>query len=151
MDTFVRRFIKSSLAWLAGGVTLGVAMAVRPQLVVYRPAHMHMNLLGFVTMMIMGVGYHLLPRIGGSPLQWKSLATIHWWTANIGLAGMVAGFLLRPSFELMGQITLAVGGVLSASGAFMFVINIWKTLDAGQKRLASIQRARPLPVNDMTA
>ena len=28
MDSFVRLFIKSSLAWLAGGVSLGVAMAV---------------------------------------------------------------------------------------------------------------------------
>ena len=32
MDTFVRRFIKSSLAWFAGGVLLGVAMAVKPEL-----------------------------------------------------------------------------------------------------------------------
>lgn len=151
MEWFVRAFVKASLAWLGLGVTLGVAMAAQPAWIVYRPAHVHMNLLGFVTMMIMGVGYHLLPRIGGSPLRWKGLATIHWWTANIGLAGMVSGFLLRPSFEIPGQITLAVGGVLSASGAFMFVINIWKTLDAGQKRLASMQRARPLPVNEMTA
>lgn len=145
MDVFVRRFIKSSLAWLAGGVTLGVAMAVWPMLIIYRPAHMHMNLLGFVTMMIMGVGYHLLPRLGGSPLKWRSLAVAHWWIANSGLALMVAGFFLRPSFEFSGRVVLGLGAALSASGALMFVANIWRTLDEGQIRLASMQRARPLP------
>ncbi|HEX6574262.1 MAG TPA: cbb3-type cytochrome c oxidase subunit I [Gemmatimonadaceae bacterium] len=148
MDSFVRSFIKSSLAWLAGGVTLGVAMAIWPKLVIYRPAHMHMNLLGFVTMMIMGVGYHLLPRLGGSPLKWKSLGAIHWWIANIGLALMVAGFFLRPSYELFGRSVLSVGAVLSATGALMFVVNIWMTLDAGAVRLAAMQqRAKPLPTN----
>ena len=133
MDTFVRWFIKSSLAWLAGGVTLGLIMAVWPTTIIYRPAHMHMNLLGFVTMMIMGVGYHLLPRLGGSPLKWRSLAVAHWYIANAGLALMVAGFLLRPSFEHTGRSVLSIGAVLSATGALMFVVNIWRTLDAGHK------------------
>ena len=147
MDDFVRHFIKSSLAWLAGGVTLGVAMAVHPVWVIYRPAHMHMNLLGFVTMMIMGVGYHLLPRLGGSPLIWKSLPKVHLWLANIGLALMVTGFLLRPSIQA-GQYVLALGGSFSAIGVLMFVANIWRTLDAGQGRLRTLQRARSLPVSD---
>ena len=147
MDLFVRRFIKSSLAWLAGGVTLGVAMAIWPTLVIYRPAHMHMNLLGFVTMMIMGVGYHLLPRLGGSPLKWKSLGIVHWWIANAGLALMVAGFFLRPSFAVTGRAVLGTGAVLSATGTLMFVVNIWRTLDEGQVRLATMQRAKPLPTS----
>jgi cbb3-type cytochrome oxidase subunit 1 len=147
MDDFVRHFIKSSLAWLAGGVTLGVAMAVHPVWVIYRPAHMHMNLLGFVTMMIMGVGYHLLPRLGGSPLVWKSLPKVHLWFANIGLALMVAGFFLRPSIQA-GQYVLAVGGSVSAIGVLCFVSNLWKTMDAGQVRLRAMRRAKPLPVSD---
>jgi len=146
MDTFVRLFIKSSLAWLAGGVSLGVAMAAVPTLVIYRPAHLHMTLLGFVTMMIFGVGYHLLPRLGGSPLKWRWLASFHLWAANIGLALMVAGFMLRPSLNSEGQTVLAIGAVFSASGALSFVVNIWRTLDAGSVRLAALQRARPLPV-----
>ncbi len=145
MDPFVRHFIKSSLAWLAGGVTLGVAMAVVPNLVIYRPAHMHMNLLGFVTMMIFGVGYHLLPRLGGSPLRWKRLPVFHLWMQNVGLALMVAGFMLRPSIAGAGQVVLGVGAFCAATGALSFVINIWCTLDAGAIRLAAMQRAKPLP------
>ena len=145
MDTFVRHFIKSSLAWLAGGVLLGVAMAMKPTLIIYRPAHVHMNLLGFVTMMIFGVGYHLLPRLGGSPLRWKWLAQFHWWMGNAGLALMVAGFFLRPSFAAAGQSVLIIGAICSATGALSFAVNIWRTLDAGMVRLAGMQRARPLP------
>jgi cytochrome c oxidase cbb3-type subunit 1 len=148
MDPFVRRFIKSSLAWLAGGVILGVAMIVQPIWIIYRPAHLHMTLLGFVTMMIFGLGYHLLPRVGGSPLKWKWLAMFHLWIANAGLALMVAGFFLRPSYQTVGPRVLLVGGTLSAIGALSFVINIWKTLDAGIVRLAAMQRARPLPTRD---
>ena len=151
MDTFVRRFIKSSLAWFAGGVLLGVAMAVRRELVIYKPAHLHMNFLGFVTMMIFGVGYHILPRVAGSPLKWKWLASLHWWFANAGLALMVAGFFLRPWLNSPGQIVLAIGAVLSAAGALSFVVNIWSSLNAGEVRLASMQRAKPLPVKENAA
>jgi hypothetical protein len=148
MDPFVRTFIKSSLAWLAGGVTLGLAMALVPRLVIYRPAHMHMNLLGFVTMMIFGVGYHLLPRLGGSPLRWRKLPIVHLWLGNAGLFFMVLGFLLRPSYQQWGAWVLGSGALLSVFGAMCFVVNIWRTLDLGQARLASMQRARPLPITE---
>jgi len=151
MDTFVRRFIKSSLAWFAAGVLLGVAMAVKPALVIYKPAHLHMNFLGFVTMMIFGVGYHILPRVAGSPLKWKWLAELHWWIAQIGLALMVGGFFLRPSFNSAGRIVLGLGAVFSAFGALSFVVNIWKSMDDGAARLASMSRAKPLPVKEQAA
>ena len=69
MEWFVKAFLKASLAWLALGVTLGLAMAAHPVWTVYRAAHMHMVLLGFVTMMIYGVAYHVIPRFAGFPLH----------------------------------------------------------------------------------
>ena len=62
MQWFVKAFLKASLVWLSLGVTLGVAMAAHPTWTVYRPAHVHMTALGFVTMMIYGVAYHVVPR-----------------------------------------------------------------------------------------
>src|SRR3954470_15921997 len=79
MDPFVRRFIRSSLLWLGVGVTLGVLMTVRPAMLAFRPAHMHANLLGFVSMMIFGVAYHVIPRFTGRPLQSPGLAALHLW------------------------------------------------------------------------
>jgi cbb3-type cytochrome oxidase subunit 1 len=148
VDWFVRRFIKSALAWLGLGVTLGVAMAVHPMWIIYRPAHVHMNLLGFVTMMIFGVGYHVVPRFFGHPLYNGKLAGAHWWLSNVGLALMVAGFVMAPHVGPRSIPVLATGGVLSALGAFAFIFNIWRTIDgpATLRRIAETPASRHPPL-----
>jgi cbb3-type cytochrome oxidase subunit 1 len=138
MDPFVRRFIRSSLVWLGIGVLIGVAMAVHPAAVAFRTAHMHANLLGFVSMMIFGVAYHVIPRFVGRPLHSRRAASLHLWVANAGLAGMVAGFILRVFRWETGMPVLAAGAVLSATGAMLFIFNIWRTLDAPQPRTAAL-------------
>lgn len=154
MDWFVRAFLKASVTWLALGVTLGVAMAAHPMWTVYRPAHMHMNLLGFVTMMIYGVAYHVIPRFSGAPLHDRRLAGAHWWIANVGLVLMVVGFVMRVGgAEMLGLATpvLAVGGVLSALGAYAFAWNIWRTLGAAAAaaKRAAQPRATDAPIVKM--
>ena len=140
MDWFVKAFLKASLVWLGLGVTLGVAMAAKPAWVVYRPAHFHMTLLGFVAMMIFGVAYHVIPRFTGNPLFSRRLAGVHVWIANAGLTMMVAGFLARPHWR--GAIPLlAAGGVLAASGAYVFIVNIWRTIDGSAGTRAQAARA----------
>jgi cytochrome c oxidase cbb3-type subunit 1 len=134
MDPFVRRFIRSSLVWLGVGVTLGVVMAVHPAAVAFRPAHLHANLLGFVSMMIFGVAYHVMPRFTGRPLHSVRAATLHLWVANLGLAGMVSGFILRAYRWSPGAVLLGAGGVLAATGAFLFIYNIWLTLEPPRAR-----------------
>jgi heme/copper-type cytochrome/quinol oxidase subunit 1 len=129
MDGFVTRFLKASLVWLALGVTLGMAMAVHPAWTVYRPAHVHMVLLGFVTMMIYGVAYHVIPRFSGHALHGRRAAAWHWWASNVGLTLMVLGFVARAGGAALGTGMLATGGVLSAVGAYTFVVVIWRTID----------------------
>jgi cbb3-type cytochrome oxidase subunit 1 len=130
MDWFAKAFLKASLTWLGLGVTLGVGMAIHLPWMVYRPAHMHMNLLGFVAMMIFGVAYHVIPRFTGHALHSRRLAVRHWWVANAGLASMVIGFALRPQGSPAATPLLGAGGVLSALGAYVFIYNIWRTIDA---------------------
>ena len=148
MEWFVRAFVKASVAWLALGATLGVAMAAYPQWTVYRPAHAHMNMLGFVTMMIYGVGYHVLPRFSGNPLHDRRLAGAHWWISNAGLALMAVGFVLRATRGIpvtAGTIVLAIGGTLSALGAYAFAWNVWRTIEARKPaRAAQAEQATPL-------
>src|SRR5262252_2384281 len=130
MDWFVKAFLKASLAWLAAGVSLGIAMAVHPAWAVYRTAHLHMNLLGFVAMMIFGVASHVIPRFSGHPLHSARLAVVHWWLANVGLATFVVGLILLPitMFTTPARAVVAVGGLLSAAGAYTFVYNLWRTI-----------------------
>jgi cbb3-type cytochrome oxidase subunit 1 len=142
MEPFVRRFVRSSLIWLAIGAVLGTAIAIWPRLLVYRPAHMHANLLGFVSMMIFGVAYHVLPRFVGRPLHSRLLAALHLWVANAGLALMVAGWLLRPH-AAGARHALVVGAMVAAAGAFAFIYNIWRTLDAAAATTLGGLAARP--------
>jgi cbb3-type cytochrome oxidase subunit 1 len=151
MDWFVRAFIKASVAWLAVGVTLGVGMAINQPWVVYRTAHIHINLLGFVGMMIFGVGYHVLPRIAGHALLRPRLAAAHWWVANIGLGLFAAGFVLRAHGAAAAPAALGAGAALSAAGAYAFAWNIWRTLSAAGAHHAPPPREghaprRPLPM-----
>ena len=56
------------------------------------------------------------------------------WLANIGLAGMVTGFVLAPRIGPRSAPVTATGGVLFAAGAFAFVINMWRTFNAADAR-----------------
>lgn len=142
MEWFVKAFLKASITWLGIGVTLGVAMAVNPQLIVYRPAHVHMNLLGFVTMMIYGVAYHVIPRFTGHPLHSRRIAGAQWWLANAGLLLMVVGFCLAPHAVSAAPFVLGTGGVLAAVGAYFFAYNIWLTIDGTKPVLSGRSTTR---------
>jgi len=141
MDWFVKAFLKASLAWLGAGVTLGLAMAVHPAWAVYRAAHLHMNLLGFVAMMIFGVAYHVIPRFTGHPLHSRGLAKLHGWRANIGLALFSIGLAAQVQNGRTAGAMLGIGGTLSAAGAFVFIVNIWRTID-GRRNVRSPSSVR---------
>lgn len=146
MESFVRSFIRSSLVWLGIGVFLGLGMAWWPvEHLVYRPAHAHALLLGFVAMMIFGVAYHVIPRFAGNGLMSRRLAVLHLWLANLGLAGMVAGWVLRGWLG-WGTPIMGMGGTVTAVGTVIFIYNIWMTLGpARQSHLVGIgsRPARP--------
>src|SRR5687767_12817199 len=95
MEWYIKAFIRASLLWFAAGITLGVGMSIYPAWIVYRAAHAHMNVVGFLTMLVFGVGYQLLPRMFGHPLHSPRLAVAHLFLANAGLAGLVGGFIVR--------------------------------------------------------
>ena len=128
MEWFVKAFLKASLSWLGIGVTVGVAMAMHPAWAIYRTAHFHVNLLGFVAMMIFGVAYHVIPRFAGRPLHSRLLAKVHWWSSNVGLLLFASGLALLPHWTL-ARVGVGLGGVLSAAGAYLFIWNLWRTID----------------------
>ena len=147
MDWYVKAFLKASLLWLAAGVSLGIAMALHPAWAVYRAAHLHMNLLGFVAMMIFGVAYHVIPRFTGNPLHSRRLAGVQWWLANVGLALFVAGFMLLPAtmYGTSARVIVGAGGFMTGVAAYAFVYNIWRTIDGPTRRRAEIPEAATVP------
>src|SRR5690606_37030593 len=99
VDPTARRFVLASVAWLAAGTLLGLAMAwpgaypVPVQGGRPLPAHAHIQVFGFVTMMIFGVALHILPRFQGRPLPSRLVAEAQWAAANAGLLLFAAGHL----------------------------------------------------------
>lgn len=145
MEWFIKAFIRASLLWFGAGILLGVAIAVHPAWVIYRPAHAHMNVVGFLTMLVFGVGYQLLPRLFGHPLRSRRLAVAHLFLANFGLAALVAGFMVRPHAVTAGAWLSGTGGILFATGAAFWIWNLWRTFaaaDARQRERAMASRSQ---------
>ena len=144
MDRGVIRFLRASLVWLVVGVSLGVVMAIVPTWIRYRPVHVHILLLGFVTMMISGVAYHVFPRFAATSLHAPRLVSVHFVLANAGLLLVACGFAARAHGIGHAGVVLGVGGGLSALGAYAIGWNLWRTLDR-----AAIPPARPVAPRQM--
>lgn len=124
MARYTLAFIWAAIVYFAGGIVLGVAMALQPAWVgTLGLVHTHLNLLGWVSMFIYGIAYHVLPRFSGEPLHSPRLAHLHVLLANLGLAGMAAGFALQGPGPIVGLF-----GTIEAVGGLLFVYNVGRTL-----------------------
>ena len=122
MDRYTKGFVVASLVYFFLASVLGIWMGGADAAGWVRFAHVHFNLLGFMAMMIYGVGYFILPRFNGRTLHWPSWVPIHFFIANIGLIGMVATAPERPS---TGFILFSALSVISAG---MFAVNLGATM-----------------------
>lgn len=120
------RFVKASLSYFMIGIIMGVCMTFHPSLAgKIMPVHAHLNVLGWITMMIFGVGYYIIPRFAGKTLYSQKLANIHFWIANIALIG----FLCLLPFRDEGITALiTIFALMQFASAFLFIFNILKSL-----------------------
>jgi hybrid cluster-associated redox disulfide protein len=122
MDRYTKGFVVASLLYFFLAALLGIWMGAADAAGWVRFAHVHLNLLGFMTMMIYGVGYFILPRFNGRTLRWPSWVPAHFFAANLGLIGMVATAPERPS---NGFVLFSALSVVSAG---MFAVNLAATM-----------------------
>jgi len=122
MDRYTKGFVVASLVYFFLAAVLGIWMGGTDSAGWVRFAHVHFNLLGFMSMMIYGVGYFILPRFNGRTLRWPSWVPAHFYAANIGLIGMVA---TAPSLPSTGFVLFSALSVISAG---MFAVNLGATM-----------------------
>lgn len=126
-------FIKSSLIYFAIAVLVGLDITFMPgHLGSMMPVHAHLMLLGWITMMIYGVAYHILPRFSASPLYSDKMANVQFYLAHIGLIGMAVSFAMR-SYVDAGGMLLIVFSIIEAISIFLFVFNMLMTLPKAPK------------------
>lgn len=130
MDRFVKNFIIMSIVYLAIASVLGVVMLGNQSLMTLRFVHSHLNMLGWVSMMIYGVGYHILPRFAGKPLKYPKLGETQFWLANIGLVGMLSFYAAAnmPNQDGIYGGLSTVFGVVEVVSVFLFFYNMLATL-----------------------
>lgn len=126
MDKFAKAFIKASLIYLGIGAITGFIMVAHPDVrFLLTRVHTHINLLGFMAMMIYGVGYHILPRFMGRPLYSPKLANIHVWLSNVTLIGLSISWILEGSIGGVWYYFGLLFGLGQAVSIFIFIINLW--------------------------
>jgi cbb3-type cytochrome oxidase subunit 1 len=129
MDRFVKGFIVMSVVYLGISSVLGIAMLGSQSMMALKFVHSHLNMLGWVSMMIYGVGYHILPRFMGRPLHSNKIGEAQFWLANISLVGMLVCYTLNVYTPGGLYQTLTVlFGIIQATAIFLFFYNMLMTL-----------------------
>jgi len=122
MDRHTKGFIVASLLYFIAAAVLGIWMGSGDAPAWALFAHVHFNLLGFMAMMIYGVGYFVIPRFNARELRWPSWVPLHFWVANVGLVGLVVSYPSMPST------LFTVFGALSALSVVVFAANLIGTI-----------------------
>ncbi len=152
MDKYSRWFIIVSVVYLVIGAFLGVMMATGLLDPALRFVHIHLNLFGFMTMMVFGVAYHILPRFMGKTVKSKRLIPLHFYFVNIGLVGMMLSYLGGGYLEqssLIATHVFGISAVISFIGIIFFALNIIPVMmltrekPAGQIPAAKTETAKP--------
>jgi cbb3-type cytochrome oxidase subunit 1 len=123
--------IRASFLYLALGLILGLFLADRMFLSHYaalRTIHVHLNLVGFVMLLIAGVGYHLLPVFAGGKLHSIPLALVHFVLAQLALVGFSLALLFRS------QSLISVFATLQVLAWGLFVYNMLRTVWSHHER-----------------
>ena len=124
--------IKIAVVYLVAGLSLGTVMGVSQDFRL-SSAHAHILLLGWVTMVISGVVYVILPNCEDN---W--LAKIHYWSLNVGLPGMIVGLVLLSFGKEIGERIVAPGSIAVLLAAVAFALNVF--LNGGSRRLDDMQQ-----------
>jgi cbb3-type cytochrome oxidase subunit 1 len=129
MDKFVKGFIVMSVVYLGAAAVMGIVMLSDQNVMALKFVHSHLNMLGWVSMMIYGVGYHILPRFMGRALYSNKIGEMQFYLANISLITLLLFYTLNvynPS-DLYRTITV-VSGAVQALTIFLFLYNMLMTL-----------------------
>jgi hypothetical protein len=117
-------FYAVALLALFAGLAVGEAMAFRLAQDSYghaRLAHIHLNIVGFVTLAIVGTMHNLLPTVLNAPLYSPRLARAVFILLPLGIAVLIGGFLNSSV-----RIEIAAGVILFA-GASVYAVNMFRT------------------------
>ncbi|MBC6983683.1 cytochrome-c oxidase [Caulobacter sp. 17J80-11] len=118
------RFLQLGVLAALTGMTLGVYMGATQNFTL-SPVHAHINLLGWVSMVLYGLFYRAFPQAGQT-----KLAVVHFWVAVLGFLIMVPSL----AAEILGHTEVApvlgVASVVVLLSMAIFVVVVFKATSA---------------------
>jgi cbb3-type cytochrome oxidase subunit 1 len=114
-------------------------------------AHAHINLVGGVTMGMMGLYYYVLPRVWPRPIWSATLSEVSFWLSTIGVGvffsslvilGVIEGNMVHAGMtysqarEAVGpihHILIVTGAMLMGFGYWTFIANVFLTVFAKKR------------------
>ena len=121
-------FIKCAMIYFLLAIMLGLHMSGGGPQYPYLQVHTHFNLLGWMSMFIYGVAYHILPRFSGQQLYSDKARALPSILANVGLIGMALGWVVLAAGY--GKAVHMFFSFVEALAIIFFVINMFKTVKA---------------------
>ncbi|HUV31082.1 MAG TPA: hypothetical protein VMY05_08360 [Acidobacteriota bacterium] len=92
-------------------------------------AHLHFNLLGFISMAAYSLAYFALPSFAGRALRYPHWIPWHFWLANVSLISMVTWRGLELSYGSVAYTwSFAVSAAVQVATVGLFVVHVWLTL-----------------------
>lgn len=116
------RLLKIAVVYWQIAVAAGLIMGVTHQFH-YAPVHAHLALLGWASLALAGLIYHLHPQAART-----RLAKVHFWLHNAGLPVFMIGLVLLLSGSIAAEPFVRVGAVTTFAGVLMFTINVFRTV-----------------------
>ncbi|WP_373083754.1 hypothetical protein [Sneathiella sp.] len=108
------KFIKSSVIYAVLGMALGIYMAISEDHI-QMPAHAHLNLLGWVSMALMGLIYKQWPVVAAA-----KLAPVTFWLAHIAVIGLTIGVGLIYAGHVEFAPVAAIAAVVAIANMILF-------------------------------
>ncbi len=105
-----------ALIGMAGGIAMGIA-----QNFMLAPAHAHLNLVGFVSLFLAGLYYHVMPHVADSVLA-KIHATIAIVGAILFPIGIAIVLTKGPAYEVYP----ISGALIAFAGMLLFTYIIFR-------------------------
>lgn len=112
------KFLKIAVVYLMLGTLLGLYMGGTEKFVL-APVHAHLLLLGWASLALAGIIYHLHPAAAAT-----RLAHIHFWLHNIGLPVSMAALAMMLSGAAAAAPVVGIGSTATFAGLVLFGVNV---------------------------
>jgi putative Mn2+ efflux pump MntP len=115
---------RAAVILVAAGMIWGIVMAITEDHSTM-PAHAHLNLLGWVSLFLFGIYYHLHPAIDGS-----RLAVVQVWIWIVGTVILTIGVALVHSGRAIGDPIAAMASLIVFADVLLFGWLVFRTQPA---------------------